>query len=73
MSRVSFLINFIMGKYIGAYLVSLIITTLVGFAILTVAGLGEVRTCMICAFSLAIVGTFLPALFVKLFRSKKVE
>lgn len=62
-----------MGKLIAAYAVALIVTTLVGFAILTVAGLGNVRTCTICAFSLSIVGTFLPALFVKLFGSKKEE
>lgn len=60
-----------MGKQIIAYIVALIITTLVGFAILTVAGLGAVRTCVICAFALAIVGTFLPPLFVKLFNPKK--
>lgn len=56
-----------MGKQIIAYIVALVITTLVGFAILTVAGLGAVRTCIICAFSIAIVGTFLPLLFRRLF------
>lgn len=56
-----------MGKQIIAYIVSLILTTLIGFAILTIAGLGAVRTCIICAFSIAIVGTFLPPLFKKLF------
>ncbi|MBP3589707.1 MAG: hypothetical protein J6J61_03940 [Muribaculaceae bacterium] len=56
-----------MGKQIGAYVTALILTTLVGFAILTVAGLGTIRTCIICAFSIAICGTFLPPLFRRLF------
>ncbi len=61
----------IMGKRIIAYIVALLITTLAGFAILTVAGLGAVRTCVICAFSIALVGTFLPPLFLRLIRSNK--
>ena len=60
-----------MGKTLAAYIVSFIITTLVGFAILTLAGLGTIRTSIICAFSLAIVGTFLPPLFVRLLGASK--
>lgn len=56
-----------MGKTIAAYVVALVITSLVGFAILTVAGIGTVRTAIICAFAMAIVGTFLPPLFTRLF------
>ncbi|MDE6269335.1 MAG: hypothetical protein K2M12_00580 [Muribaculaceae bacterium] len=56
-----------MGKKVLGYILALIVTTLVGFAILTIAGLGEVRTCIICSFSVAIVGTFLPPLFIRLF------
>lgn len=56
-----------MGKTIFSYIIALIVTTLVGFAILTIAGLGEVRTCLICSFSVAIVGTFLPPLFIRMF------
>ena len=59
----------IMGKQIIAYVVALVITALVGFAILTVAGLGTVRTCIICALSISIVGTFLPPLLSRLFRT----
>jgi len=58
-----------MGKQIIAYVVALVITALVGFAILTVAGLGTVRTCIICALSISIVGTFLPPLLSRLFRT----
>lgn len=60
-----------MGKQIIAYIVALLITTLVGFAILTVAGLSTVRTCVICAFSIALVGTFLPPMFLRLVRTSK--
>lgn len=56
-----------MGKTFFSYIIALIVTTLVGFAILTIAGLGEVRTCLICSFSVAIVGTFLPPLFIRMF------
>lgn len=60
-----------MGKQIISYIVALLITTLVGFAILTVAGLSTVRTCVICAFSIALVGTFLPPMFLRLIRTNK--
>ena len=60
-----------MGKQIFAHIVALLITTLVGFAILTVAGLSTVRTCVICAFSIALVGTFLPPMFLRLVRTSK--
>ncbi|MDE6454253.1 MAG: hypothetical protein K2L74_08695 [Muribaculaceae bacterium] len=56
-----------MGKQLIAYVVSLLLTSLIGFAILTVAGFGPVRSSLICAFSIAVVGTFLPPLFKKLF------